>query len=144
MLLNDMHEVWNNLDNNTAPVVKTLHTNGNGYWSNVAKAVGVTAMCLGYVDEDGEFGELRVYFNTDTWKTTADGLIYTDKLFKQELRAWLSELGFNAKAVDDVSYSEQGMQGRNYVSLDVGKYYLQEMQRLDKAHYDMCYAECNS
>ena len=45
------------------------------------------------------------------------GLIYTDAQFKRELRSFLETQGLDAT---DVSYSEQGMQGDNYVSLDVG------------------------
>ena len=93
-----------------------FNTCGNGYWSTVAKAVEITDMRLGYVADDKEFGELRVYFNTDTWNVEQDGLIYTDSLFKQDLMAFITAHGL----VVDLCYSEQGMQGDNYVSLDVG------------------------
>lgn len=92
-------------------------TAGDGYWSNVAKTVEITDMRLGYVAEDKEFGELCVYFNTDTWDVEKDGLIYTDGGFKQDLMAFIKEHGL----VVDLCYSEQGMQGEDYVSLDVGK-----------------------
>jgi len=39
-------------------------TSGDGYWSNVAKPVHVTDMRLAYVNDEKDFGELRVYFNT--------------------------------------------------------------------------------
>ena len=94
----------------------TLRTNGKGYWSNRACAVEVTKLSMPYVNDEGDFGELRVYFNTDTWDTGEDGLIYTDPQFKAELRSALTVAGFNAR---DISYSEQGMQGSNFVSLDV-------------------------
>jgi hypothetical protein len=93
-----------------------FNTSGDGYWSTVAKAVEIVNMDLGYVAEDKEFGELRVYFNTDTWNVDVDGLIYTDSLFKQELMQFITEQGL----VVDLCYSEQGMQGDDYVSLDVG------------------------
>ncbi len=95
-------------------------TSGDGYWSNVQKTVEITDMRLGYVSDEGDFGELRVYFNTDTWDVNKDGLIYTDKLFKQDLMAFIKEHGL----VVDLCYSEQGMQGDDYVSLDVGKDFL--------------------
>jgi hypothetical protein len=88
-------------------------TAGDGYWSNVSKDVEVTDMKLGYVNDDKDFGELCVFFNTATWDVTKDGLIYTDKLFEAELNAFLATHGLPA-----VSYSEQGMQGEDYVSLD--------------------------
>ncbi len=94
----------------------TFNTAGDGYWSETAKAVRVTGMDLGYVAEDKEFGELRVYFNTEDWNVNEDGLIYTDSLFKQDLQKYITEQGL----VVDLCYSEQGMQGDDYVSLDVG------------------------
>lgn len=97
-----------------------FNTSGDGYWSNVAKAVEITDMRLGYVSDEGDFGELRVYFNTDTWDVNTDGLIYTDKQFKIDLMQFLTVHNL----VVDLCYSEQGMQGDNYVSLDVGKDFL--------------------
>lgn len=89
-------------------------TAGDGYWSNVAKTVRIEDMRLGYVSDEKDFGELRVYFNTQDWDVNKDGLIYTDGLFLEELNAFLF-----AHDLGDASYSEQGMQGDNYVSLDV-------------------------
>ena len=97
-----------------------FNTKGDGYWSNVAKAVEVVDMRVAYVNDDYDFGELRVYFNTDTWNVNTDGLIYTDSLFKIDLMKFVKEQGL----VVDLCYSEQGMQGDNYVSLDVGKDFL--------------------
>ena len=101
--------------------MKTMfNTAGDGYWSNVSKAVEVIDMQLGYVSDEGDFGELRVYFNTATWDVDVDGLIYTDTQFKQELMQFVKQQGL----VVDLCYSEQGMQGDNYVSLDVGQDFL--------------------
>jgi len=99
----------------------TLHTAGDGYWSRRQTAVEITKLMLAYTNDELDFGELRVYFNTKTWNVDKDGLIYTDTLFEEELCALLTELGFDAS---DVSYSEQGMQGDNYVSLDVGECFI--------------------
>ena len=99
----------------------TLNTNGDGCWSDVAKAVKITGLQLGYVNDELDFGELCVYFNTKTWDVNKDGLIYTDSLFLEDLCLMLDNLGFDAS---DVSYSEQGMQGDNYVSLDVGECFI--------------------
>lgn len=93
----------------------TFNTAGDGYWSPVAKSVVVTDLQLGYVSDDKDFGELCVYFDTNTWNVYEDGLIYTDSLFLDELNAFLLSQGLPA-----ANYSEQGMQGDNYVSLDVG------------------------
>jgi hypothetical protein len=100
----------------------TLNTNGKGYWSRAVKAVRITDMRLGYVSDERDFGELCVYFNTEDWNVNVDGLIYTDKQFRNELQAFLNTQGLPGRYV---SYSEQGMQGDNYVSLDVEEQFLQ-------------------
>jgi len=97
-------------------VIGRLSTDGQGYWSNEAKTVIVTGLVLAYENDEGDFGELRVYFDTNTWDVNTDGLIYTDKQFISDLKTLLARLELGT----DVSYSEQGMQGDNYVSLDVG------------------------
>ena len=94
-----------------------LSTDGCGYWSEVAKDVKVIGYAIPYINDEQDFGELRVYFNTKTWNVDANGLIYTDSLFLDELRNFL----ITQELSDDVDYSEQGMQGDNYVSLDVGE-----------------------
>ncbi len=99
----------------------TLNTNGNGYWSRTVAAVEITALQLAYINDELDFGELRVYFNTATWDVNKQGLIYTDKQFMRELKLLLTAKGFDVK---DVSYSEQGMQGDNYVSCDVGERFI--------------------
>jgi hypothetical protein len=96
-------------------------TNGKGYWSNVAKPVLITNMRVAYVNDEGDFGELRVFFDTKFWDVNVDGLIYTDKQFLSDLREFCDKQGLVGA---DVEYSEQGMQGDNYVSLDVGKAFL--------------------
>ena len=123
-LLNDMHTDWNPKDDDVRDTLVALNTDGGGYWSRKRKEVRVTELTVHVFninDEDDEgdedFGELCVHFNTNSWRPDVDGLIYTDKLFMQELQAYLNSIGI---AGDDVSYSEQGMQGDNYVSCDVG------------------------
>jgi len=102
-------------------VTATLNTNGNGYWSRKQAAVEITRLQLAYTNDELDFGELRVYFNTKTWDVNTDGLIYTDKQFMRELKELLTAKGFDAS---DVSYSEQGMQGDTYVSCDVGQCFI--------------------
>jgi len=113
------------------PFKYTLHTNGDGLWTSVTKAIDVTRIeChvnsfakddVDIPSEEKMWGELRVYFDTVTWKIEDDGLIYTDKGFIDELRGYLELNGLNDK---DVDYSEQGMQGIDYVSLDVGNVFI--------------------
>jgi len=123
-------------------VFTTLHTNGNGYWSPVAKAVEVTQLRLQYCTQEKDFGELCVHFSPTSWDIQKDGLIYTDKQFMQELRTYLQTIGFTAKEANDVDYSEQGMQTEQYVSLDVGSKFIAGLERLDPAHVKQIWAEC--
>lgn len=100
----------------------TLNTNGQGLWSDVAKEVKVTELECDWSEDDvGTWGELRVHFDTKSWDVNDDGLIYTDKEFLDELRGYLELNGLDDS---DVHYSEQGMQGDDYVSLDVGSKFI--------------------
>mgnify|MGYP006289800095 FL=1 len=100
---------------------KTLSTNGRGYWSRKATDVQCMSIDIRNVDDDQAFGELRVLFDPTTWDVRKDGLIYTDSGFIEQLRHHLIAMGL---AGDNVCYSEQGMQGKDYVSLDVGAEFL--------------------
>ena len=99
-------------------------TSGDGLWSGVSKRVSITGVDIGYLDEEANFGELRVYFDRRTWITERHGLIYTDTGFLKEFRASLMAAGFSKAAVDDITYSKQGMQRDDYVSCDVGKKFI--------------------
>ena len=109
----------------------TLNTDGKGLWSSKSKPVAVTYLSLSISTiEDDEnrklFGELYVTFDLASWDTDKDGLIYTDRLFLKELHTFLKSQGFSDKAIDEVSYSEQGMQGDDYVSLDADHRFCEE------------------
>ena len=109
-----------------------IRTSGRGLWSRENRMVDITGFELhstDYEDEEDDedqrgfqFGELRVYFTTRSWNTKKHGLIYTDPEFLRHLCMWMSNLGL---AGDDVGYSEQGMQGIDYVSCDVGAKFIQ-------------------
>lgn len=106
-------------------------TNGRGYWSSTAKTVPINRVRLAYLDEDGTFGELRAYFDPKEWDVETDGLIYTDMMWKHSFLTCMENvLGFSPDATLDVSYSEQGMQGHNYVSMDVGEQFILECNAL--------------
>jgi hypothetical protein len=59
-----------------------------------------------------------------------------------ELRAYLQTIGFSEAEANDVSYSEQGMQGDEYVSCDVGAVFIAGLMRLDPQHVNAVIAEC--
>jgi len=103
-------------------VNKTFTTCGDGYWSNVSKEVFVTSISM-YIgtEGDGEYfsdGDLAVNYTEATWDNAVDGLIYTDSEFLHCVREFLINAGFNVAAVEDISYSEQGMQDDERVSCD--------------------------
>jgi hypothetical protein len=105
---------------------RNINTNGRGYWSNQAALVRCVGAALAYENDDGDFGELRIYFDTVSWNVKKNGDIYTDPQFLEELREHLT----NSKlAGSDVNYSEHGMQGYNYVSLDVGKPFIDSWKK---------------
>jgi hypothetical protein len=79
-----------------------------------------------------DFGELRAYFDSAEWDTDNDGLIYTDKVWMSGFRECMKTLGFSDAAVEDISYSEAGMQGDNYVSMDVGGDFVRECEALHR------------
>ena len=123
-------------------VFTTLTTGGDGLWSNKQRDVDVTQLRLQYCNPERNFGELCVHFTPASWDTAVDGLVYTDKQFMTELRAYLQTIGFTEAEANDVSYSEQGMQTDEYVSCDVGAVFIAGLMRLDPAHVQAVYEEC--
>ena len=98
-----------------------VNTSGRGLYSREQKPVRIIKLELTNVDEDTGTGELRARFDKRSWKTGRDGLIYTDQKFLRELREELKSLGLPGAGV---AYSEQGMQGDDYVSLDASKQFV--------------------
>jgi hypothetical protein len=103
-------------------VNKTFTTCGDGYWSNVVKDVYVESisMFISTEAEDGDYcdGDLAVNYTEATWDNNVDGLIYTDSAFLAQVQEFLINAGFDADAVNAITYSEQGMQDDGRVSCD--------------------------
>ena len=104
------------------------HTNGKGYWTSFAQAVTVVRVVLAPSNDEGDYGELVAYFDTSTWDVNSTGLIYSDPRWIDEFRGLMRSLGFTRNACEDIIYSEQGMQGDNYVSMDVGAMFMREVE----------------
>ncbi len=120
---------------NVKQVSFSANTNGNGLWSDVVATVRVIRLeALVWPENqelgDDEFGELRVVFDINSWNTSENGLIYTDKGFIENLRSRLALMGFTDTELDDMSYSEAGMQGRDYVSMDIGVDFINGWRRV--------------
>jgi hypothetical protein len=109
--------------------VKAFGPGGQGLWgdaeeeqeykiSEVKWETGVKSTVNGDqsdVDMYDKWIPIRVYL--EDYRESTHGLVYTDKTFKRSLKSMMKK----TKELKDfrVSYTEQGMQGRNYVSLDV-------------------------
>jgi len=104
------------------------HTDGKGLWTNFEKAVTVLEVSLRNVNDENDFGELCARFDTKTWDIHAQVLIYTDPRWIDEFRGLMRSLGCTRQACEDITYSEQGMQGYNYVSMDVGEDFMREAE----------------
>jgi hypothetical protein len=102
-------------------VDRVFRTRGDGYWSDKRCDVRVTPIEVDVHCPHRKYGELRVYFDRRDWNVNSDGLIYSDTEFMSCLRTWLNENWFDS---DVVFYSEQGMQGDDYVSCDVGRSFI--------------------
>jgi len=108
-------------------------TEGNFLWSSEKRTVRIVNIKLGKglaqpvgpiiagakpsIEYFTIWGELRVYFDTETWDTKKHGLIFMDERFMRELQKFLNVQDLPGR---EVCYSELGMQGDDYVSLDVG------------------------
>lgn len=107
-----------------------LHTDGKGLWSSYKAAIAIQRLEARYAAKDRHFGELKVHFDTTTWHTATDGLIYTDELFLSELCSTLLYRGFGIDGVRSIRYSEHGMQQDSYVSFDVWEPFLNDYSKL--------------
>lgn len=104
-----------------------IKTAGDGFWSTHQQNVQCTIAEVSYVNSPQTFGELRVYFDTNSWNVDESGLIYTDDGFLAGVHEAFKLAGFDPS---DIEYSEQGMQGDNYVSMDVGEKFLTSWEKI--------------
>ena len=117
-------------------------TKGDGYWSSDKRTVATSKIELevgeAYVDLWGYRVCLPVYFRAffpkRSWDTEKHGLIYTDSLwlknFRVEFKIRFPALAWMANKID---YSEQGMQGDNFVSLSSHLESMAQIKRFDKS-----------
>jgi hypothetical protein len=93
-----------------------VKTNGKGFWSKKSVLVEIKKIEL-IVATSETF--VFVYWAPNAWDIEEDGLIYTDSYFKQDLKKQLSilhpEINWGS-----LSYTEQGMQGLEYVHMILG------------------------
>ena len=102
---------------------------GDGFWSTWQGTVDGTLKLERYkYSEEYNHGSARFYI--DDWDLS-HGLIYTDSLFISDIQNNLKNLGF--KHWEGINYSEQGMQGDNYVDMDCTNDLLNEA--VEKGYY---------
>ena len=99
-----------------------FRTSGKGLWSDRVADVKITDIVF-LVD----YAEVRVYFDVSSWNTETDGLIYTDDQFVKDVNQHI-QTRFNGC----VCYSEQGMQGDDYVSFDMNQALLNSVVGTDQ------------
>lgn len=111
-------------------------TEGTGLWSNQRADVHIIKLILHTWDYEGknDVGHLNVVFDLKSWNTVTDGLIYTDPFFEIELKQHLKKLGLPG----DIGYSEQGMQGENYVDFDVGASFIKKFFTINGRKSSLC------
>ncbi|MEN7551697.1 hypothetical protein AAG747_27525 [Rapidithrix thailandica] len=92
----------------------------SGYFSQTQRTLTVELVPSGiYLDEDlGVMGHLMAYFDPKEWDVKQEGLIYTDAQFEKDVRDLLKNAGL--QHYEDICYSEQGMQGDDFVDFDLG------------------------
>lgn len=116
--------------------IGVLHTDGTGLWSELKTSVNLVDIKVRPISDT--FGELRVYFDQTSWNVYEAGLIYTDELFLKELKSLLVTVGIDCS---DITYSEQGMQGDDYVSLDYDRKFAQSFAKIFPDEYSYEYEE---
>lgn len=107
------------VDDFSIPVNFTVQTT-IGLWSRASKPVKITH--IEYTNNDYGSADVNVYFDTKTWDVDKDGLIYTDAGFLKALKQNLETLSKTDKLPkvnwNEINYTEQGMQGDNYISME--------------------------
>lgn len=138
------------MSNQTKRLRLTCSVKGDGLWGAEAQTVtGVLTFrvtepepVIGDVGPSGEieyegFAEGRFYL--DEWDDEKQGLIYTDSGFIDSLHLVLDNL--NIDAAKEIDYSESGMQGPDYVSMDAS-YNL--AKQVEAAGYDISIPKIDS
>jgi len=90
-------------------VGKTLLTSGDGHWSSAVRNVTITDIKVSYDSDWCKYASVKIFFSRNDWLVRKDGLIYTDTKFLKLAKA------FTGLKLD---YSEQGLQGSNFVHMD--------------------------
>ena len=112
-------------------------TSGTGFWTPIKATIEIQELDVDVYGEDSDgdvgFAELRAYFAPEQWNCDKHGFIYSDPQWIKTFReALVSVLGFTKEDVAEgsLNYTEQGMQGAAYVSLEVDGDFMREWNQL--------------
>lgn len=97
-------------------------TDGGGLWSHAQKKVRIKSLVIDHVSEyraGSTYLSIKAFFDKRTWNVERYGLIYTDEQWLKDFRMALRKSGVPEKIAKNIDYTEQGMQGDNFVSLSV-------------------------
>ena len=98
--------------------VTAFGKNSNGLWrrSDEPKTFKIDKVVLHYLGDEDPVGTIDVYLQG--YRSKHNGFIYADKAFLESFKALLKEKGLMNK-FEYIEYSEHGMQGSNFVNMDV-------------------------
>lgn len=83
---------------------------------------------------EGSIIELRAFFS-GIWDVERLSLLYGNASWLKSFRAGLQEIGFSPDVTREIDYSEMGMQGIDYVSLDAPDEIVKEWPRVRRVLY---------
>jgi hypothetical protein len=86
-------------------------------------------------DDPPEYGELRVYFQPT--REIESFMLFRERNVLKQVCELLLTLGFSKKNIKDIAFAESGMQGDDFISLDVSGSFVQEWQDLVGENKDM-------
>lgn len=95
------------------------NTNGDGLWTNFVGPTKIVEIVLDSVltIDSRRFGHLHAIL--EGWDYDKNNIVYTDPLWISEFNAAIVSLGGT-----EVSYSESGMQGKDFVDFDIDEEFL--------------------
>lgn len=126
----------------TAKTPMLCTTKGDGHWSETKRTVATSKIEMEVGEASVSLWEYRVclpvyfraFFPKRAWDTDKYGLIYTDSLwlkdFREQFKTRFPAMAWMANKID---YTEQGMQGDNYVSLVVHLDSMVQIKQFDKS-----------
>jgi hypothetical protein len=77
-----------------------------------------------------EFGYMNIYYNESNDNCLSD-LVYTDPLFKKEIRLYLNTL-FKTNLFDSLQYTEKGMQSNSHINMEFDSNFKNILNLIDK------------